>query len=56
MDLAIRDLTVDELELVVGGDMQHGIGSGEDTCVRWFETANGISSLIIIGTCGSLWA
>jgi hypothetical protein len=56
MDLAIRDLTADELERVVGGDIQHGIGSGEDICARWFENGNGVTCLIIYGACALLWA
>jgi hypothetical protein len=37
MDMAIRDLTTDELERVVGGDAPHGAGCAteEDTCVGW---------------------
>jgi hypothetical protein len=55
MDLAFRDLTADELECVVGGDMQHGIGSGEDICARWFENGNGVICLVVYGPCNSLY-
>jgi len=55
MDMAIRDLTIDELEQVVGGDMQHGMGAGEDTCARWFQNGNGVTCLILIGTCFGLY-
>ena len=56
MDLTIRELTTDELERVAGGDMQHGIGSGEDICARYFENGNGVTCLIFFGTCSLLWA
>ncbi len=51
MNLTIRNLNADELETVVGGDIQHGLGSGEETCTRWFENENGITTLVLIGTC-----
>ncbi len=37
MDVTIRDLTVDELERVVGGDAPRGAGCAteEETCVGW---------------------
>jgi hypothetical protein len=37
MNIAIRDLTFDELERVVGGDAQRGAGAADDdspTCVQ----------------------
>jgi hypothetical protein len=62
MDLAIRDLTVDELEHVAGGDAPNGAGCHDSdadgptgNCVTVFRTGNGVPALTITRPCNCWW-
>jgi hypothetical protein len=53
MDLAIRDLNADELELVAGGDAPRGAGCAteEDTCLGWKDGPFGTFGFIFTFAC-----
>jgi hypothetical protein len=53
MDVSIRDLTVDELERVIGGDAPRGAGCAteEDACVGWKDGYGGTFGFIFNFAC-----
>ena len=53
MDLALRELTVDELERVGGGDAPRGAGCAteEDRCVGWKDGYGGAFGFIFYFAC-----
>jgi hypothetical protein len=53
MDPTIRDLTIGELELVVGGDAPRGAGCAteEETCVGWKDGFGGTFGFIYFFPC-----
>ncbi|HET8920805.1 MAG TPA: hypothetical protein VFN27_14155 [Xanthobacteraceae bacterium] len=56
MDLTIRDLTVDELERVVGGDAPVGAGTDDEMCTTpamIFKVAH-VKVLVVTHSCDSL--
>jgi len=58
MDLAIRDLIADELELVAGGDAPNGAGTTDDemcTTPAMIFKVGGTKILVVTHSCDSLW-
>jgi hypothetical protein len=57
MDMAIRDLTADELERVVGGDAPNGAGTADDdmcTTLALIFKVGGRTILRVTHSCDSL--
>ena len=53
MDMTLRDLTAEELEIVVGGDAPRGAGcqTEEDRCVGWKDGFGGAFGFIYYFPC-----
>jgi len=51
--LTIRELTIDELESVAGGDAPHGAGASteEERCVGWVDGFGGVMGFIFYFPC-----